>query len=456
MKDIRALIGRLTVLGAQSALNETARKLTLSTAKLLRGKPEKARWPIGEILDLASFVETEAASWIEPEDIASGGPFDACDLRHYLAAAEVAGVPYIPAKEILRLHEDEITAIDQVVRIPEHVSKTIKKGMKAAFPELPEAPRTARHDATDVMERLFTAMDDVDTSWMVRSNLAGSSMLKSLAGSGVLGDGAAGARDGARLTESIEVGAGWVSHGNRRRIDALDSRFIDTFARGHKDTLVFLARPWMTAGRREECADPHRHGTPFAGKGSWPHEWRVFVENGEVTGVASYYGWIGAVTAENAEKAFLARELGQRVADALTEMHAIPKSMEVEILRKRIAPQAPISELQSMALEKSRVASVTCTLDFMETEDGMMLLEGGPGHLPIGGGHPCAFAGFEARPDWGGYCRTEGVAFRLIDGVCLGDPATWQGKQNDGAIMDWDEALEFLTGDRALQPEAFL
>jgi hypothetical protein len=32
------------------------------------------------------------------------------------------------------------------------------------------------------------------------------------------------------------------------------------------------------------------------------------------------------------------------------------------------------------------------------------------------------------------------VALRLIDGVCLGDPKSWMGRENDGSVLSWEDA----------------
>jgi len=420
--------------------------MSLQTAALLRGPVGRARSTLEGIAETAARVEREAASWADPDAMESGGPFDACDLRHWLLLAERAGVPFVPAREVLSLSEAELSAIDQKLQVPEFISGPIAKGLKRALPELEGGTPSdePRPDPAEVHERLFTAMEGVPYDWMVRTNISGSSMLKSLAGTGLIGDG----REGATLAEGVEVGAGWVRVGNRPRIDATDRRFVETFASGHKDRLHYLARPWVTAARYGEAEDPHRHGSQFAGKGRWPMEWRCFVEGGRVTGVASYYGWVGEVTSENAARALEAAEAAQRIVDAGLGLDLSPRWMDVELLRFASEEALSRPHLRE-TLDRFPADGFACTLDFIETEHGMTLLEGGPPHTPIGGGHPCAFAGFGTRPN--GACRTDGVALRLIDGVCLGDPKSWMGRDNDGSVLSWDEARE-LAGQ--VVPEA--
>jgi hypothetical protein len=433
--SLKNMIGALNFISGQRKTQEELRRLSLSAGKLFRGPVAKAEETLDGISAVARFVEDEANSWLEPDAFEAGasGPFDACDLRHWLLFAEAAGVPFVPARQIATLTEEELSAIDHKISLPKHVAASISKGLARVLPDITPSDPGSDVDPAAIQERLFTAMDDVPADWMVRSNISGSSMLKSLAGTGLLDDG----REGAQLAENVEVGAGWVRVGNRTRIDATDKRFVECFVRGHKDKLHYLARPWMTADRYGEGEDPHRHGSHFAGKGRWPMEWRVFVEDGKVTGVASYYGWVGEVTAENAAKALEAAELAQKIVDQAMNMGAEPRLMDVELLRDA-SPAAKGNPAIAETLRRFPQGSFACTLDFMETVDGMLLLEGGPAHTPIGGGHPCAFAGHKTLPN--GTCNTEGVALRLIEGVCLGDPGTWMNRANDGSILSFDEA----------------
>ena len=435
--SLKDVIGRISFIAGQRETGKTLRRIALETGALLRGSVEEARSRISGIIETAELVEREAASWVDPDRIESGGPFDACDLRHWLLLADRAGVPFVPAREVLSLSEAELSAIDQKLQLPGFVANAIERGLKRALPELEGTarPEGAEPDPAEVHERLFRAMEGIPHDWMVRTNISGSSMLKSLAGTGLIGDG----REGAILSEGVEVGAGWVRVGNRPRIDATDKRFMETFARGHKNHLHYLARPWVTAARYGEGEDPHRHGSQFAGKGRWPMGWRCFVEGGRVTGVAAYYGWVGAVTPENAARALEAAEAAQRVVDAGLGLNLMPRWMDVELLRFASKEALSRPHLQE-TLDRFPAEGFACTLDFIETDQGMTLLEGGPPHTPIGGGHPCAFAGFGTRPN--GACVTEGVALRLIDGVCLGDPRSWMGRENDGSVLSWEEARE--------------
>ncbi|MCW3782551.1 hypothetical protein [Defluviimonas salinarum] len=448
MNDIRTLIGKLNVVAGQRAIGRKARQIAGQTAKLFAGPADVARRTVSGIAEVAAFVEAEAGSWLEPEELAAGqtGGFDACDLRHWLFLAEAAGVPAIPARTILSLHEDDLALIDQKIAVPEHIGAGLRRRIAKAMPEILEtaAPDGPSPEELEIRrhrlgEALYDAMDEIPSGWMVRTNISGSSMLKAFAGAGVIER----SEDGATFDKDLEVGAGWVRHGNRRRIDATDTRFVETFASGHKPVIHYLARPWMEAARRAEGPDPHRHGTIFAGKGSWPCEWRVFIENGRVTGVASYYGWAGTVTPESAARALEAADLGQRIADAAVARGLSARFMGLEVMRHFAArrPEAETSAKTRSALERFPRGGVNCTLDFLEVKGrGLMLLEGGPAHTPIGGGHPCAFAGHRVTKETGAACSCEGVALRLMDGIILADPETWGGGDPEGSILGWEEA----------------
>lgn len=443
MNDLKALIGKMTFIGGQKKLMHEARRLSLGAAKIARGSSSEMRRQVEGMMHVQNILEEETGSWTEPNAIrdGSGGAFDACDLRHWLEIAERADIPFIPAKTVLSLTEDEVSAVDQKVKKPDHVVRRVMSGMRKAFPEVSdemlseaEALKRTGPSPAEVADRLFNAMDDVPWDWMVRSNIAGSSMLKALAGSGVIGDG----REGAKLAEDVEVGAGWVRAGNRRRIDATDNRLIETFAAGHKPEIHYLARPWMDPARRVEGEDPHRHGAPFAGKAEWPAEWRVFVKDNEVTGVSSYYAWIGEVSPENAARALEAANMAQRIVDEAVRVGAHPRMADIEILRATRADDPSVQDV----LTGYPCDSVSCTLDFMETTEGMMLLEGGPAHTPIGGGFPCAFAGHNMKQETGYFCDCTGVALAMRQDVDLGNPKTWTANVTSPGVLSWEQAAE--------------
>lgn len=394
----------------------------------------------------------ECASWVTPETmLREGGPFDACDLRHWLALAEHAGVPAVPARTILTLSEAEMERASGSLQIPDTAATRKIRARAAAYAteildgaEIPAPAPEPEIDAEALEERLFAAMDAVPEGWMVRYSRCGSANLKALAGFGAAGPVVPEVKFG----PTLEIGPGWVRQGNRRRVKVDDNRTVESAAQGPGGTHAFLARPWVEAARFAVGEDPHRHGSQFAGKGMWPAEWRAFVEDGVVVGVASYYGWCGSVTPENARVALAVRALAQRIADAAVALKAYPRYPDIEMLRASGHPGVENEPAIRDGLALFARDKVAGTLDFIEARGrGLMLLEGGPANTPFGGGHPCAFAGVGGPPKTGNKTLTRGVAFRLMPHVTLADPKTWTDGDQTGCILDWDAVEALATSD---------
>lgn len=455
----------MTALAAKAdnhTLGQNLRRLTTLGGRALRGPSMvKALAGIGRA---AKHHAEETSSWITIDQFMDGrtGPFDACDLRHWLRLAELAGVDAVPAREILRLSEDEMALASGTVNLPETpAARATVKGVVEAAQEIAEADGRqeltddhqdavaaleviAGHHATGdekrpsreaVGDKLFDAMDRVPEGWMVRSARVGPSNLKALAGSGHAGQESPEVPFGA----GVEVGPGWVRMGNRRRVAPEDLRTVTAAAEGPVGPTSFLARPWLKSSRYFVHEDPHRVETPLKGPGVWPAEWRAFVEEGEVVGVSSYYSWIGEVTAENAAIALRVRELAQKVADKASELGMWPRFMDIEFIRNSTNPAIADNPEVAAMLDHFGRDKVAFTLDFIETDEGLKLLEGGPPNTPFGGGHPCGFAGCGGQPKFGNKTETIGVAFRNMPHVLPGDPKTWDDGDRTGCILAWDE-----------------
>lgn len=439
-EGLRKALVLLTAASERRTAHDLARKATVAAARFLRDPKS-----IGERLkgfgDVALLHGRETGSWIGPESIGGGGPFDACDLRHWLALAELSGVPAVPAREILNLDDGEMEMLSGKVEMPDNAAaRSVRRNAHLLKPYAEGLPEETVPpvDPEALYEKLHAAMDGVPEGWMVRYARCGSLNLKSFAGAGAAGPEA----PQVRLGPSIEVGPGWVRTGNRRRVDVSDSRTVEAAAHGPGVSFPFLARPWVEAARYAVGDDPHRHGTAFAGKGIWPAEWRAFVEGGRVRGVSWYYAWSGSADSESAAVALQVRDLAQAIADKAMELGAWPRYMDVEFVRASGNPALLENEAVKAALSSLGRETVSCTLDFIETADGLMLLEGGPANTPFGGGHPCGFAGCGGLPKFGNRTLTEGVAFRTMPHVMLADPSTWSDGDRSGCILTWEEAEE--------------
>ena len=456
MHDIRTLLGKVNTIANQNSLSKEYRRFILMTTALFRKDGASIRSTLDGTMNIHHIVQQETQSWISPEDIAASksGRFDVVDLRHWIEIAKLANIPFVPAREILSLSEAELNAIDRKINAPNFLLRWISKGIEKAFTksELQQTAEMAKNkeqptiNPETIYQKLFDAMEDVPSSWIIRSNFSGPSTLKTYAGAGVLDEDNASWK---LPTSDIEIGPGWVRHGNRRRVDALDKRFVDLFAMGNHPSIHYLARPWITASRRSEGEDPHRRGTMFAGLGSWPCEWRVFVKGGKVTGVAAYYGWIGEISPLAAQRALEAAELAQKLIDTIIAKKLTPRFMDIEIAREQIKQAKKndqfVHPITMEILDQHPENNIECTLDFIEAKDDdgnhvMTFLEAGPAHTRMGGGHPCAFAGHNSKPETGAFSNCNGVALALMDNIIMADPATWPQGANNGQILTWDEA----------------
>ena len=468
------------------------RRLLAMAAKGLRSGTFKEN-----VEGVAAVAETFArvtGRWLSVEDVVAGreGVFDACDLEVWLALAAAAGVPAVPARRILSLDEDEAAIASGAIQVVEKpqtrriAAMAREAGIVAEPGSVPPEPTDAERER--IAEAMAAAMDDVPEGWMVRSARCGSSNLKTLAGAGVAGP----AVPEVRFGPDLEFGPGWIRRGNRRAVDATDRRTVESMAQAPEGSaLRFLARPWVTAARWGHCADPHRHNTALRGEGLFPAEWRAYVEDGRVTGVSAYYGWVGAATPRNARVALEVRAMAQRIVDEAAARRLTPRHTDVALrlamAEERFAAMAARfagiadaglradadlarvhadwtrdAEAVADALRRFPADGVSATLDFMEAmggpgEHGLVLLEGGPAYHPLGGGHCCAFSGVAGRPYVGVPVKAEGVAFRVMDHVSIAEMDTWATGEEAGRILGWDavEALAARDGDPDAVPDGW-
>lgn len=424
--DIRQVVLGVAKRGAMAEQASMTRRAALTTIKALR-KPARFAEFVSGMAGLEQAVTELIASHASPDEISEGrsGTFDSCDLRHWIVLAEMAGVPVIPAREILALDGDEMAALTGPVQIPDQVMDRIRKGLRMAFPapsghaEEPASAREVERIRQRAVEKTLDAGDLIPPGHVVRTAICGPNTMKALAGTGTLRD-----QDTAAAFDGVTVGCGWVREGNRTRIDVTDERFVALQARGHEDTFRFLIRPWFEAGRRNEGIDPHFGTGPNAAQ-SWPAEWRVYVRNGEVVAVGNYYAWAGSVDSDAARGALKAKRAAEKILDVMRERGVEPVTTDLFISHWHKG-SGEVSEILEYQNREFPLEDLHFTLDFIEGVDGeAVLLEGGPPHLPTGLAHPTAFSGCRLREDSIGWCDLRGVAFGLREGVEIGDPRSW-------------------------------
>ena len=169
------------------------------------------------------------------------------------------------------------------------------------------------------------------------------------------------------LSAGRKPGEGMIeSPDGKRFVDLFDSRFYDTLLDLGEDQIRCFARRYV---------EPVTRKGDFRGaEGVWPVEFRVFVENGKIIGVANYYPQISLDREPEIVEAVRASlEMSQRIIDRMAEMSLTAGS-------KTMFPPLP----------KGDVPPQNFTLDFfLSQEAGILFLEGGPEGLRFA--HPCSF-----------------------------------------------------------------
>jgi hypothetical protein len=452
----QALVG-ITQMGAQRSQDSDVRRLIVGAAKIARN-PGELRKAMDGMAEVEASQIAEASTWLDHTRVAMGeaGRFDACDLRNWLAIAQTANVPAIPAREIASFTAEEYSGLVGLYGLDRdntRIARTldaIRNGLENDYSPEERAEMAANFgdaipvDLHSAIDRLHSAMDDVPEGWMIRSSICGGDNLKALAGCGVTETFIPEVRFG----PDLEIGPGWVRTGNRRRIDIQDHRTMSLYCRNDTVPIAFLARPWVVADRWIEGRDPHRAGSPLDIPGAWPAEWRAFVRAGKVVGVSAYYPWAGRSDATSAQMALKVRELAQKIVDTAVAAKQTPRDMDQVLARRNPQIDGALSSIGYGADD------FDCTIDFIEShafgaEDGLLMLEAGPGCGMFGGGHPCGFAGdwsfgeYEGKPMRWMAC--EGVAFAHMPHLLIVDPKTWVPGEKTGAIYAWSD-VEQIAG----------
>jgi hypothetical protein len=457
----QGMIALSELASAYQTAKDSRRGLAL-LGNFLRDSPKDQDAKMRGFISAAQQHAEEVAAWVAPEDIAAGkgGPFDACDLRIYIELAKRAGIPFVPAHQILTLSEPEMSVLSGQIKMPHAFKATAERQThrkKLAVPcadDLPDGANPlawmfneSKIDPDALDEKLSAAMDSVPEGWMVRSARCGSSNLKHLAGCGLAGPVAPEVKFGPNL----EIGPGWIRKGNRRQVHVSDHRTMESYAQGPGGDIAFLARPWITPARLVRCDDPHRAGTPYAGPGWWPVEIRAYIVDGKVSGCSNYYSWIELPPSpETARLMLQARDMAQAVADEATRQKAYPRYMDLEFIRTSQHPQIADDAQWQSKLELFGRNKVAFTLDFLEVKlptggSTLVMLEGGPPASPVGGGHPTGFAGREGAPKMGSTPNTNGVAFQSMDHIIIGDPKTWCPGVETDRILSWKDTEALAT-----------
>lgn len=249
------------------------------------------------------------------------GRFNFLSLPAWLAVVERAGVPFIPAREIASLDADLFSQVFDGVQSPEF---------------------------TRFMEDLI---DGIGKNEILRMEQCAPDTVKSEMGYGRdLGDGLEVDRDS-----------------GEKSVDLWSPRFFDTF--------MDLGHAHVRGYARPKAATVRVPGEWDGIKGEWPVEFRVFVQEGVVTGVSAYYPqapleadrWLG-----------LAREAGRLAEQIVASMADLNLGVGNGIL----CGDRPADRAREAALPGTELwGPQDFTMDFLlDAEKGhLVFLEGGPG-----------------------------------------------------------------------------
>lgn len=275
-----------------------------------------------------------------PDLVASGHPvmFNTLSLPGWLRVAEMASVPYIPAREIMSF---PVETYYSAAREDEEAGAALDRHER-------DIPAT-------LVEGEMLRMEQVAPAEIKHQRSCG---------------------------EAMGNGSFYSEHFGADILNLYEDRFLMTLMDASEDAVRAYARPIVT---------PEMIPGEFQGRsGEWPEEFRVFVKDGEVRGVSNYYPQV--VMDPDVSAA--------RMAEAVTQARRLIGFMN----EHRIT-------VNNAKFRTEEDAGISCTLDFMTTASGdVLLLEGGPEGLR--GAHPCCFLdGAECLKTHDGKGPLEGAVF---------------------------------------------
>lgn len=267
-----------------------------------------------------------------PAMLAGGERFNTLSLGNWLTLAEAASVPFVPAHHMGSMTGADMMAIEEAVQ-----------------------DETPLHN--EALDTIMASLRAQEGHFMVRCDAVSADAVKFAMGRAI--------PEGAdRMAMAAERdGFGYLTIEGQRYLMLDDVRLSEGVSDWPEDTCPFWARPIVPA---RTIAGP---------EGSFQAEWRIFVREGQVVAASTYYPQAPRrVDAEDSRSLDLSLQYAKRIVDLMVE--------------KRLVPDHPIYRHH----KNFDPATIACSIDFIEREDGeVLLLEGGPATLEKFGAHPCAF-----------------------------------------------------------------
>lgn len=273
---------------------------------------------------------------LDPEDVADRDATSAparvnpLSLPAWLAVAEAAGVPHIPARPLAECCAEEFRdSLDN------------------------------RNDATAYDDLQSAMLDGLKPGEMIRMEQVAPRDIKATLSEG-----------GAMITGAVDI-----SGTGELYVDLYEDRYLSTFLDLGADRVRAFARPIVTPAMI--C------GTFDGAKGEWPAEFRVFVENGRLVGLSNYYPQVVMDPALFAAQISDVLRHAQSMLDAMT-------ARRLGVGNHSLAPDTDITPEGRPDWVPAHWDRQDFTLDFMILEDmSVTFLEGGPAGMRAA--HPCCF-----------------------------------------------------------------
>lgn len=311
-------------------LNVEAMKADMD-ARLAEAKKERARanaWNVENLLDGDGIRNL------------TRGParFNFLSLPSWLALAEACNIPFIPATELGSLSAEDL--------------------------------RDAFNGVENPNVHAFLALgDQVGEDEMVRFTQCGPGSLKS------------------DISKGKGVSRGIVPHYDTGapQIDCFDPRTYETFLSLGESHLRVFKRPLISAMTHKDTWETHDFDTGGvkAIDGEWPVEFRVFVREGQITGVSNYYPQMTLPDAYLVE----ARDVAQTAQRMVNWMHTHQLGVGNGEMCADTGPDEP--ERRASWVPQHWGAQ-DFTLDFLiKTNGDAVFLEAGPGGFRAAA--PCCF-----------------------------------------------------------------